>query len=192
MKSINLIILATAIALLMICCGEKESPAVDTTSGSTIPSGEPDTVSGSTRPTDGDVVKGKIGYGSFTIGNETVQNAYGIDFNKDGVLEYCISQDGMSLVFNHQQNNVVEASGYIALISKHSTISASCLFGENDTLQLPSSSQLPEKFYVGCRITMADGVHFGWVKVKTEDEGLEWDKCAYNTVANASLTAGDD
>ena len=165
----------------------------DTVSGSTRPADDdPDTVSGSTRPADGSVVKGRIGTGSITIDGQTYTDVYGIDFNKDGVLEYRIIGNGVSLVYNVSDNNVVVSSGCIATMAKHSSVNAMCNFAGDGNTPLPSLGSLPEKFYVGCRITLSDGVHYGWVKVKYDDGELEWDKCAYNTSPDSPVTAGDD
>lgn len=192
----------------MAACGDKDNnrqlptggdttateEETDTVSGSTRPADEeePDTISGSTRSAEGDIKKGTIGYGSFTLDGQTQQGAYGIDFNRDGVLEYRIDSDAMSLTYNASDNNIVVLSGYIATMAKHSAINSSCNFAGDGHTPLPALGSLPEKFYVGCRFMLADGLHYGWVKVEYEDDGLEWDKCAYNTAPNRPVTAGDD
>ena len=56
---------------------------------------------------------------------------------------------------------------------------------------LPENSTLPEKFYVAFRLDFG-ATYYGWAKVKYEDGELEWDKCAYNTTAGGTITAGDD
>ena len=189
-------IVAIFIVASLVACGDKDndnSDNPDTISGSTRPNEEePDTISGSTRPADGTIVKGRIGTGTFTLNGQTEQNAYGIDFNKDGVLEYRIVYEGEGLSYEAASNNVVISSGLIATLAKHTSINASSNFAGNGNSSLPAVSSLPEKFYVGCRFTLSDGVHYGWVKVKYDDGELEWDKCAYNTTSSASLTAGDD
>ena len=185
-------LLVAMTAMALAACGDKDSGNPDTVSGGTRPPEEPDTISGSTRPADGAVVKGTIGYGTFTLDGVTQQGAYGIDFNKDGILEYSITDDGMSLTYNASANNIVVSSNCIAPLSKHSSINATCNYAGSGHTPLAALSALPEKFYVGCRIRLTDGMHYGWIKVKYDDGELEWDKCAYNTTPNGPVTAGDD
>ena len=187
---------ALLLAASLVACGDKDndkSTNPDTVSGSTRPDEEtPDTTSGSTRPAEGAIVKGRIGTGTFTLDGQTEQNVYGIDFNKDGVLEYRIVSAGEGLMYDAAGNNVVISSGVIATLAKHTSINASSYFAGDGNSSLPALGSLPEKFYVGCRFTLSDGIHYGWVKVKYDDGELEWDKCAYNTSLSSSITAGDD
>ncbi len=199
--------LMAAAMLLFSSCEEKETAPVDTTSGVTRPADEPDTTSGSTRPADdepdtttgstrpaeGSIAEGRIGIGSFTVDGQTVQNVYGIDFNRDGILEYRIVDNGLSLTYDTAENNVVvTASGELSMLQKHSAINATLNYGGNGSTPLPALSSLPEKSYVGCCLMMSDGIHYGWIKVKYDDGELEWDECAYNTTPGAQITAGDD
>ncbi len=53
-------------------------------------------------------------------------------------------------------------------------------------------NSLPEKFYVGCRFVLSDGVHYGWISVRHQNGTLNWEKCAYNTNKNESIEAGKE
>jgi len=205
-RILSMVLMAAAMMLFAGCEEKEEAPTntnggvtrpadePDTTSGSTRPSDdEPDTTTGSTRPAEGAIAEGRIGIGSFTADGQTVQNVYGIDFNRDGVLEYRIVDNGLALTYDNIENNVVvTASGELSMLQKHSAINSTLNYGGNGNTSLPALYTLPEKSYVACCLTMSDGIHYGWIKVKYDDGELEWDECAYNTVPGATITAGDD
>lgn len=195
------LLLATLMLMAMTACGDKDTDNnnnnPDTVSGSTIPVEDPDTVSGSTRPAEGAVVKGRIGTGTITIGGQTYTDAYGIDFNKDGYLEYRIVNSGTALQWEPSDANgntvygPAMSNGKIATLQKHSSIGPSLDYATSSLVELPETGSLPEKFYVAFRLNYGT-THYGWVKVKYDDGELEWDKCAYNTTPNGTITAGDD
>ena len=105
MKKIFVPLMVAAMCLVFTSCsdygegdfhnGADDQP--DTVSGSTIPNEEPepDTTTGAT--SEGSMAKGRIGTGSFTFGGQTVGDAYGIDLDKDGRLEYRIIEGGTAL-----------------------------------------------------------------------------------------------
>lgn len=205
MKRIYSTLFATILSLSLSACSDynenfhEGADRPDTISGSTRPNDEdPDTISGSTRPAEGSIVKGRIGTGTIALDGMTYTDAYGIDFNKDGYLEFRIINNGNSLQWEPatSEGDLVQgpamSNGNIATLQKHSTIGSNLEYSTSILANLPTVSSLPEKFYVGCRFTLSDGIHYGWVKVKYDDGELEWDKCAYNTTPSASITAGDD
>ena len=198
MKRIFLLGAMVCVFGMMAACSDKENDKPDTTSGATHPTEEPDTISGSTRPAEGTIVKGRIGIGTIALDGMTYTDAYGIDLNRDGYLEFRIINNGTSLQWEpaDADGNMLRgpamSNGRIATLQKHSTIGNNLEYSTSIFANLPETGTLPEKFYVGCRFPMDDGIHYGWVKVKYDDGELEWDKCAYITTPSASLTAGDD
>ena len=179
--------LAVALVLSLTSCSDKDNEKNTST----------DTTTGATRPAEGSIVKGSIGIGTITIDGQTYTDAYGIDFNKDGILEFRIVAGGTSLQCEPANGSgdavrgVAMVGDRIATLQKHATISSSLTYSTSLLSTLPESGSLPEKFYVAFRMDF-DGIHYGWAKVKYENGELEWDKCAYCTTANAPLTAGDD
>lgn len=187
-------------AMCMTACGDKDNGndnQPDTTSGATTHSEEPDTTTGATSPAEGTVVNGRIGTGTITIDGQTYTDVYGIDFNKDGILEFRIVNGGTSLQWQSADADGELVVGpamdgdKIATLQKHSTIGPSLNYSTSVLADLPATSYLPEKFYVACRLNYGHTC-YGWIKVKYDDGELEWDKCAYCTTPNASITAGDD
>lgn len=143
------------------------------------------------------MVKGRIGNGTFvTFDNQTI-SAYGIDFNKDGQLEFCISDDrtAITYIYSEDGNNVVNAESQWDIIDpleKRHAIHSGCRWeGQGDAV-LPELNTLPEKFYVGFRFMLDSVKHYGWAKVKYKDGELEWDKCAYNVLPSKTAFAGED
>ena len=201
MKKILGTFMAAALMVFMVACSDKDNGndnQPDTTTGATTPADdEPDTTSGATSPAEGSVVKGRIGTGTITIDGQTYTDVYGIDFNKDGILEFRIVNDGTSLQWQPADGSGEMVVGpamsgdRIATLQKHATIGPSLHYSTSILADLPEVNSLPEKFYVACRLSFGHTC-YGWVKVKYDDGELEWDKCAYCTTPNASLTAGDD
>lgn len=191
-------IILIVLMLSLAACGDKDNEKLDTITGSTRPAGEePDTISGGTRPAEGSIVKGRIGLGTITVDGQTYTNAYGIDFNKDGYLEFRIINNGSALQWEpaDADGNLVRGpamqNGSIALLQKHATIGSNLEYSTSIYANLPDNSTLPERFYVAFRLGFG-ATFYGWAKVKYEDGELEWDKCAYNTTAGGTITAGDD
>lgn len=184
MKYLNKILVALMLSLAFTTCDEKDNERNDTTSGST-------------RPAEGSIVKGRIGLGTITNDGMTYTDAYGIDFNKDGYLEFRIINNGTALQWEpaNAEGILVRGpamqNGRIALLQKHATIGSNLEYSTSIFAGLPDNSTLPEKFYVAFRLDFG-ATYYGWAKVKYEDGEFEWDKCAYNTTAGGAITAGDD
>jgi hypothetical protein len=195
-------IFRTLMAAVMVfsmaaCSDDDHDHRPDTTSGATRHEETPDTTSGATTPAEGSIVKGRIGVGSITIDGQTFTDVFGIDFNKDGILEFRIVNDGTSLQCQPTNadgilvRGVAVSGGTIATLQKHATIGPSLNYSTTAFASLPALASLPEKFYVAFRLDFG-GTCYGWAKVKYKNGSLEWDKCAYCTTPNATLTAGDD
>ena len=198
MKHLFRTLMAAALLLsLSACSDDDDDHRPDTTSGATTPHTEtPDTTSGATTPAEGSVAKGRIGTGTFIdYDGTTVSNAYGIDFNKDGQLEFRISDDRkyVSYVWSENGNNIANAENQWDIIEpmdKGASVYSGCRWEGQGDAMLPDN--LPEKFYVGFRIRLGDTIHYGWAKVEYENGTLEWDKCAYNTVPSITAFCGED
>lgn len=193
-------IVGTSLVLSLVSCSEKDSATdrPDTTTGATTHvDEEPDTTTGATQPSEGSIVKGRIGTGTIIVDGMTYNDAYGIDFNKDGYLEFRIVNNGTTLRWEpadadgNLPRGPAMSGGQIAVLQKHTTISPTLDYSTSSFANLPETSALPEKFYVAFRLAF-DSVHYGWAKVKYKDGELEWDKCAYCTTPGTTLTAGDD
>lgn len=185
MKNIWRTLVAVMLIGSMAACGDKDNDNDDA----------PDTVSGATTHEE-DMAKGRIGTGTFIDYNgATVSNAYGIDFNKDGQLEFRISDDRkyVSYVWSENGNNIANAENQWDIIepmAKGASVYSGCRWEGQGDAMLPDN--LPEKFYVGFRIRLGDTIHYGWAKVEYENGTLEWDKCAYNTVPSITAFCGED
>ncbi len=186
----KLVAVAALLMFAISCTKNMSDDGSDATSGATPPSS--DATTGATQ-TSGSIVKGRIGTGTITIDGQTVTDAYGLDFNKDGVLEFRIVNYGTTLQWEpaNASSGPAMRDGRIALLQKHAPIGPSLDYAAATPALLPTTESLTEKFYVAFRLTF-DSVYYGWAKVKYKNGKLEWDKCAYYTAPNATLTAGDD
>lgn len=163
--------------LSMTACGDKEND-------------NPDTISGSTAET---LKAGRIGNGSITIGGYTENNAYGADFDNDGVLEFKISNDYISYNWTEGGNNIVNKASqwdYIEPIGTSVVIDANSRFEGQGDAMFEDIASLPSLFFVGCRFRLADGIHYGWIKMKKVGNELEWGECVYRTIPDKSITTG--
>ena len=178
----------TLISTMAACGNDKENTTPANTDSA-------DVVSGATTHED-DMAKGKIGTGTYIDYDGTVTNdAYGIDFNKDGQLEFRISDDRqyVSYVWSENGNNIAnveEQWDIIDPMEKGASVYSGCHWDGQGDAMLPAN--LPEKFYVGFRIRMNDTIYYGWAKVKYKDNEIDWDKCAYNTVPSITAFCGED
>ena len=153
------------------------------------------------------IVNGHIGTGNITIAGTEWTNVYGIDFNNDGILEFRLSDfsgvDGnqvnayISYNWTEGGNNVVsdpEIWDYAAVLASGQVVDANCTFGGHGDATFQDLTTVPERIFVGFRILLADGVHYGWaeavVSTSASDIILNWVACAYNTTPNAPVTIG--
>ena len=177
MKKILNVFMAAAVMVGMIACGDK-------TEGE-----EPDVNTGATAET---LKAGTLGNGSITIGGETINNVYGADFNNDGILEFRISNDYLSYDYASGNNIVNKASqwDYIDPLGTEVVIDANSRFEGQGDAMFEDLTALPGLFFIGCRINLSDGVHYGWIKAHYTNGQLEYGECVYRTTSNVSITTG--
>lgn len=176
MKRIILTLSAAALLLSFVACGDKETD-------------EPDTTSGATSET---LKAGTIGNGTITIAGYT-ENAYGVDFDKDGVLEFKISGEYIAYNWTEGGNNIVNKANqwdYIEPIGTSIVIDANSRFEGQGDAMFEDITSLPELFFIGCRFMLSDGIHYGWIKMKKVNGELEWGEAVYRTTPGVSITTG--
>ena len=154
------------------------------------------------------IANGRIGTGNITIAGTEWTDVYGIDFNNDGILEFRLSdfsgvegnQVNAYISYNWTEggNNVVsdpEVWDYAAVLAAGQVVDANSAFGGYGDATFQDLTSVPERIFVGFRILLADGVHYGWaeavVSTSASDIVLNWVACAYNTTPNASITIGN-
>ena len=177
MKKILNSFLAAALVFGMTACGDK-------TGGD-----EPDVNTGATAET---LKAGTLGYGSITIGGETIDNVFGADFNNDGVLEFRISNDYLAYDYASGNNIVNKTSqwDYIDPLGTEVVIDANSRFEGQGDAMFEDLTTLPSLFFIGCRINLSDGVHYGWIKAHYTGGQIEYGECVYRTTPNVSITTG--
>lgn len=154
------------------------------------------------------ISNGRIGNGNITIAGTEWTDVYGIDFNNDGILEFRLSdfsgiesnQVNAYISYNWTEggNNVVSDSeiwDYAAVLASGQVVDANCIFGGYGDATFQDLTTVPERIFVGFRILLDDGVHYGWaeavVSTSASDIILNWVACAYNTTPNAPVTIGN-
>lgn len=143
--------------------------------------------------------QGSIGNGTYTDWDGTqVPNIYGLDFNNDGNVEFKISDFATShdyIIYNWTDggNNVVasnEGWDYAAALTQGTTIGPSSAWdGQGDCMITTTS---PSQYYLGFRIRLTDGVHYGWALVTASASEITWVKIFYQATVGASINAGDE
>ena len=153
------------------------------------------------------IANGRIGNGNINIAGKEWTNVYGIDFNNDGVLEFRLSdfsgatgtQTNAYISYNWTENgnNIVadpDMWDYVAILTSGTIIDANSNFAGYGDATFQDLTTAPERIFVGFRISLADGIHFGWAEAVVETSGndinLNWVACAYNTTPNAPIVAG--
>lgn len=152
---------------------------------------------------------GRIGTGNITIAGMPWEDVYGLDFNNDGTLEFRIADnDGVSGTWTNAYfsynwteggNNIVANSqiwDYIEILAQGDIINANSNFAGYGDATFETLTSVPERIFLGFRILLADGVHYGWAEATVEtyettsDATLNWVACAYNTTPDAAIAAG--
>ena len=153
------------------------------------------------------IANGRIGIGNIIIAGTEWTDVYGIDFNNDGILEFRISdfsgvtgnQVNAYISYNWTEggNNVVsdpEVWDYAAVLTSGQVVDASSNFDGYGDATFQDLTTVPERIFVGFRILLDDGVHYGWaeatVSTSANDIVLNWGSCTYNTTPNAPVTIG--
>lgn len=144
------------------------------------------------------IAKANIGNG--TYGSWGTTN--GIDFDKDGKLEYRISSGELEngdLDFSENYGtgtNIATIGGpyptegwdQIKAIPEGTEINSSTNFGaEGDAYILQSSGNSQ---YVGLRIGIGGKTYYGWARATISGSTVTWVEAYYNTTANAAIKAG--
>lgn len=155
------------------------------------------------------IVNGRIGQGNINVSGMQWNDVYGIDFDNDGTLEFRLSDfegvDGsqlnayISYDWTEGGNNVMadaEIWDYVAVLTAGSVIDANGNFAGYGDAMFEDLGSVPERIFVGFRIQLSDGVHYGWAEATVEavensnDIRLNWTACAYNTTPGGAIAAG--
>ena len=157
------------------------------------------------------VTQGRIGNGNITISGTPWTDVYGLDFNNDGVLEIRISDfSGDPSVYNGYFSYNWEDGGtniladenvwdYVGVLEGGVTIgaaSASLFAGYGDAAFDSYGTIALGTHYLGFRIKLADGVHYGYAKYTMAQEGGDYratfTNCYYNATVGAGIVTGDE
>lgn len=155
------------------------------------------------------ITQGRIGTGSITIAGSTTTDVYGLDFDNDGTnLEFRISDFSGSpnltngyLSYNWTDggNNIVNETGvwdYMAILASGVTVGSTSEFEGAGDGMFNVSNLTAGAHYMGFRISLSDGVHYGWAQFTVAENGsdydLTWNKCYYNATVGASIETGDE
>ncbi len=155
--------------------------------------------------TSASIVQGRIGNGAFNDPYVPNANAYGLDFNNDGELEFSLSYNNTSVAYTYEENGTniwnepdnwdipynVPVGTVIGSVSSWGGYGDCAITGWSGPSALPVETDV----YLGMRIKYADGLHYGWAKVRISGtEGnysAEWIEIYYETEANTSINAGE-
>lgn len=154
------------------------------------------------------IAQAVIGTGSFG----DFEQVPGMDFNGDGVLEYRIMDEefsGSTLRFDEydaeQGTNVVTVAeagvggqylhDHIVNLANGATVgpdmSPNGYYGLGDAYFFEPSAGT---YYVGLRVRLSDGLHYGWAKVNMtgQDEffNATWVEAYYNKTVGATIKVG--
>lgn len=186
--------IAALMMLTAVSCNKEEATVTDNNGN---------TSGGGSNPPASTIARATIGLGNMS----PFENVLGIDVNGDGVLEYRIMDsefEGSGLTFDSYNaengTNVVTVSqtewDHIATLSSNTVIGSNITnygfyaYGDASFVY----DIVPGTYYVGLRISLGDGIHYGWAKVAIAENGgsrvATWQECYYNTTVNASIQAG--
>lgn len=154
------------------------------------------------------IVQGTIGNGSYTSWDNTTSTQYGIDFNNDGTLEFKLAENATYLEFNWVNGgtniwvvgNVNQGDWDVPQVLANGTSIGSngnweaqgdcSLAGWGETPNIP----VGQNVFIGFRIKLSDGTHYGWGKVSISGSGYEytanWQGVYYETTPNTPISAG--
>ncbi|MBP5759559.1 MAG: hypothetical protein J6W45_09180, partial [Bacteroidales bacterium] len=142
--------------------------------------------------------QGVIGNGVFEDSDGNPSTVYGLDFNDDGHLEfklstYSITNDYIIYNWTDGGNNVCNSSmgwDYAAALSQGTAIGPSSNWeGQGDCMV---NSTYPSQYFLGFRIRLDDGVHYGWAMVNVSSTELNWVKIYYQATPGMAINAGDE
>ena len=196
-------ILYFAVALMMltaVSCSKEE--ATNNTNTATNNGGGNNGGGGTPAPVS-TIAMAAIGNGTF----DALEDVLGIDFNGDGTLEYRLTYsefENSGLTFDQYNaetgTNVVTVSeqewDHIATLAQDKEIGNNMTpngyFSYGDASFVYNI--VPGTFYVGLRVKLADGIHYGWAKATVAEVSgslkATWEEAYYNKTVNASIKAG--
>lgn len=159
------------------------------------------------------IVTGTVGNGNYTDWNNQTSQAFGLDFNNDGNLEFKISNSGENTNCYIEYNssspiNNIWASGTVDEnwdIPKNLTINTQIgtsgnWVGMGDCSMTNWSDGSPvfsvgTTSYMGFRFKLGSNTHYGWAKVvitgnSTTGYTVTFQQIAYESTPNTSIGAG--
>lgn len=152
------------------------------------------------------IANGRIGNGNINIAGTEWTDVYGIDFNNDGILEFRLSDYESAGLYTNAYisynwteggNNIIadpEVWDYAGILSANDVIDEHGNFAGYGDATFDDLLNAPSVIYVGFRILLSDGVHYGWASANVypsaNNVDVQWTACAYNTVPGAAIAAG--
>ena len=160
------------------------------------------------------VVKGNIGQGTFVDYSNESSQAYGIDFDKDGNIEFRISDSGENancyIDFNPiagvnilTQGTFDSGSGWdvIKPLTSGANIGSTSLhwgsMGDGMLADYSGTTVFPlnQDAYVGFSFKKSGATHYGYAVVNVSGSATAgftgtWKECYYETTPNTPITAG--
>lgn len=159
---------------------------------------------------DAQVTQGRVGNGNITIYGTPWNNVYGLDFDNDGTLEIRISDfESTPTIYNGAFSYNYEDNGtniladanmwdYVGVLDAGVTVGAAnaSLFAGYGDAYFDGSNITTGVHYMGFRIKLSDGIHYGYAKYTMTQEGgnyrATFNNCYYNATAGASIVTGDE
>ncbi|MBQ6046737.1 MAG: fibronectin type III domain-containing protein [Bacteroidales bacterium] len=156
------------------------------------------------------VTQGAIRTGEITIAGSTTSDAYGLDFDNDGVLEIRIMDfTGSPTVYNGYfaynwedgGTNIIADENvwdYVGVLESGVTVgsaSSSLFAGYGDASFDTYGTIALGTHYLGLRIKLTDGVHYAWAEYTMTQEGDDyratWNSCYYEATVGADIVTGN-
>ena len=144
------------------------------------------------------ITQGTIGNGTYVDWEGHSSQAYGIDFNNDGYLEFRISDGSSSndyivYVWSDGGNNVYNSSigwDYAAALTQGTAIGpAGNWEGQGDCMV---NETYPSRYFIGFRFKNGSDIHYGWAMVNVSASAVNWVKAYYQATPSTPINAGDE
>lgn len=155
------------------------------------------------------VTAGRVGDGNITVYGMTYTNVFGLDFDNDGELEFKISDfSGSPTIYNGAfeydyedgGSNILADEGqwdYVGVLDAGVTVSSASadLFAGYGDAYFNTENIVTGTRYLGFRIKLSDGVHYGWAEYTMTQEGDDYratfNSCYYNATVGESIVTGE-
>jgi len=155
------------------------------------------------------ITQGRIGTGNITIWGTDWNDVYGLDFDNDGTLEIRISDfESTPTIYNgafsydyadNGTNILADENGwdYVGVLDAGVTVgsASTSLFAGYGDAYFDGTNITLGTHYLGLRISLADGVHYGWAEYTMTQEGGDYratfNSCYYNATVGADIVTGD-